>query len=42
MDLKKTMHDGYPVSVRFESDAYYRALDMIKKMNIELKSVRLD
>jgi len=42
MDLTTRSHVGYPVSVKSERDTYYRALDMIRKMNIDLKSVRLD
>ena len=42
MDLTTRIHVGYPVSVKSERDAYYRALDMIRKMNIDLESVRLD
>jgi len=42
MDLTTRMHVGYPVSVKSERDTYYRALDLIRKMNIDLKTVRLD
>jgi Transposase len=42
MDLTTRMHVGYPVSVKSERDTYYRGLDMIRKMNIDLKSARLD
>jgi len=42
MDLITRMHVGYPVSVKSERDTYYRALYMIRKINIDLKSVRLD
>jgi len=42
MDLTTRMHVGFPVSVKSERDAYYRALDMIKKINIDLESVKFD
>ena len=42
MDLTTRMHVGYPLSVKSERDTYYRAMDMIRKMNIDLKSARLD
>ena len=42
MDLSTRMYVGYAVSVRSEMDAYRKALEMIGKMRIDLKSVRLD
>ncbi len=42
MDLKTRMYVGYAVSLRSERDAYHRALEMIRSMNIEAGSVRLD
>ena len=42
MDLETRMYVGYAVSVRSEMDAYRKALEMIGKMRIDLKSVRLD
>ena len=42
MDLSTRMYVGYAVSVRSEKDAYHRALEMIGKMRIDLKSIRLD
>jgi len=32
----------YRISVKSESDANYKALDVIKKININLRSVRFD
>ena len=42
MDLETRMYVGYAVSVRSEKDAYHKALEMIGKMRIDLKSIRLD
>ena len=42
MDLATRMYVGYAVSVRSEMDAYRKALEMIGKMRIDLKSIRLD
>ena len=42
MDLGTRMYVGYAVSVRSERDAYHKALEMIGKMRIDLKSIRLD
>ena len=42
MDLATRMYVGYAVSVRSEKDAYHKALEMIGKMRIDLKSIRLD
>ena len=42
MDLSTRMYVGYAVSVRSEMDAYHKALEMIGKMRLDLKSVRLD
>mgnify|MGYP001626378093 CR=1 FL=1 len=42
MDLATRMYVGYAVSVKSEMDAYHKALEMIGKMRIDLKSVRLD
>ncbi len=36
------MYVGYAVSVKSEMDAYSKALEMIGRMRIDLKSVRLD
>ena len=42
MDLETRMYVGYAVSVKSERDAYHKALEMIGKMRIDLKSIRLD
>ena len=42
MDLATRMYVGYAVSVKSERDAYHKALEMIGKMRIDLKSIRLD
>jgi transposase len=42
MDLETRMYVGYAVSVKSEKDAYHKALEMIGKMRIDLKSIRLD
>ena len=42
MDLATRMYVGYAVSVKSEKDAYHKALEMIGKMRIDLKSIRLD
>ena len=42
MDLSTRMYVGYAVSVKSEKDAYHKALEMISKMRIDLKSIRLD
>ncbi|MEM0134426.1 MAG: hypothetical protein QXU18_04255 [Thermoplasmatales archaeon] len=42
MDLNTRMYVGYAVSVRSEMDAYHRALEMIGRMRLDIKSVRLD
>ena len=42
MDLATRMYVGYAVSIRSERDAYHKALEMIGKMRIDLKSIRLD
>ena len=36
------MYVGYVVSIKSGKDAYYKALDMISDMRIDLRSVRLD
>ncbi len=42
MDLATRMYVGNAVSVKSEMDAYRKALEMIGKMLIDLKSIRLD
>ncbi len=42
MDLATRMYVGYAVSVKSGKDAYHKALEMIGKMRIDLKSIRLD
>ncbi len=42
MDLSTKMYVGYAVSVKSEMDAYHNALEMIERMLLNLKSVRLD
>ena len=42
MDLETRMYVGYAVSVKSEMDAYRKALEMIGKMRIDLKTLRLD
>lgn len=41
-DLPTKMYIGYASSVKSEKDAYNKALRMIEKMGIEIRSVRLD
>ena len=42
MDLSTRMYVGYAVSVKSEKDAYHKALEMMGKMRIDLKSIRMD
>ena len=42
MDLNTRLYIGYAVSLRSENDAYRKAIEMIGKMRIDLKSIRLD
>ncbi len=42
MDLETRMYVGYAVSVKSEMDAYHKALEMIGRMRLDLKSIRLD
>lgn len=36
------MYVGYAVSVRSETDAYHKVLEMIRKMRIDIRGARLD
>lgn len=42
LDLKSRMYISYGTSFRSEKDAYNKAVGMLKKMNIKVRSIRLD
>lgn len=42
MDIKTRMYIGYGCSFKSEKEAYYDALNMIDRTNIQIKSIRLD